>query len=39
MGYKQEFKTNLFSLLRKHPNVDILVMGFPAGWLAKALWQ
>ncbi len=39
MGYKQEFKNDLFSLLRKYPSVDVAAMGFPAGWQEETLWQ
>ncbi len=33
------FATNLKSLLQKHPNIDILAMGFPADWQEEALWR
>ena len=33
------FAADLKELLLKHPNVDILAMGFPADWQEEALWQ
>ncbi len=33
------FAADLKELLLKHPNVDILAMGFPADWQEEVLWQ
>lgn len=33
------FKEQLKSLLKAHPNVDVSAMGFPAGWENEPLWR
>ena len=33
------FAADLKELLLKHPNVDILAIGFPTNWLEEALWK
>lgn len=33
-----DFKQQLKSLLKAHPNVDVFAMGFPAGWENDPLW-
>lgn len=34
-----DFKQQLKSLLSAHPNVDVVTMGFPAGWENEPLWK
>ncbi len=34
-----DFKLQLKSLLKAHPNVDVAAMGFPAGWGNDPLWK
>ncbi len=33
------FATDLNDLLKMHPNVDVLAMGFPPGWQEEMLWS
>ena len=33
------FAADLKELLLKHPNVDVLAMGFPMGWQEETLWR
>ena len=34
-----DFKQQLKSLLKAHPNVDVAAMGFPVGWENEPLWR
>ncbi len=34
-----DFKLQLKSLLKAHPNVDVAAMGFPIGWENEPLWK
>ena len=34
-----DFKQQLKSLLKAHPNVDVAAIGFPVGWENEPLWR
>jgi hypothetical protein len=35
----KDFRQQLKSLLKAHPNVDVTAMGFPSGWENEPLWR